>query len=147
MSTALATLQAARSAGIEIEADGSRLRLRSAIPPSRILLGALRQNEPEIIEMLTPGEDGRSPEDWACRFDEIAGQREYEDHMPRPEAEACARQCCITEWLACHPGRSTTEAEDVFARIGMTTRNLLRPALATPDDQPNRPGQPIRRAS
>lgn len=38
------------------------------------------------------------PADWRVRFDECAGRAEYQDGLPRAEAEARAFECCVAEW-------------------------------------------------
>jgi hypothetical protein len=42
---------------------------------------------------------GWSAEGWQVFFDERAGIAEFDSGLPRPQAEAQALACCVTEWL------------------------------------------------
>ena len=94
--------------------DGVRLSLspsggvsaKGAQPVIDRWLPMLRQNKSAIVSLLRPGRDGWSAEDWQVFFDERAGILEFDGGLPRAEAEARARECCVVEWLNRNPERS-----------------------------------------
>ncbi len=59
-----------------------------------------------VVALLRPGRDGWSVEDWRVFFDERAAIAEFDGELPRPEAEARAFDCCLTEWMNRNPVRS-----------------------------------------
>ena len=101
--SAIEALKAARAAGVELALDGDDLALSAASAPPAAVLGALSRHKAEIVVLLRPGGDGWSSEDWQVYFDERAGVAEFDDGLPRAEAEARAFQCCAIEWLNRHP--------------------------------------------
>ena len=60
---------------------------------------ALRQSKAEIILLLRAGGDGRSAEDWRIFFDERIAIAEFNGGLRGVEAEMCAFECCLAEWL------------------------------------------------
>ncbi|MGC2075970.1 MAG: hypothetical protein WA728_08065 [Xanthobacteraceae bacterium] len=104
--SAVATLKAARAAGIELALDGEDLVLQAASTPPATVLDTLSRDKAEIVALLRPSEDGWSAEDWQVFFDERAGIVEFDGGLPRAEAEAQALACCVVEWLNRNPVRS-----------------------------------------
>lgn len=98
--TASAVLDRVRALGIEVAADGEKLRY--AAPVGR-LTPELRQelvaHKPAIIALLRTGGGGRDAGDWQAFFNERAGIMEYDGGVPRETAEARAFEACIVEWL------------------------------------------------
>jgi hypothetical protein len=103
---AVEALKAARAAGVEVAIDGDDLALKAASAPPAAVLNALSHHKVEIIALLRPAEDGWSAEDWQVFFDERAGIVEFDDGLPRAQAEARAFACSVVEWLNRNPGRS-----------------------------------------
>jgi hypothetical protein len=104
--SAAAILREARAAGIDLGLDGDGLILQAQAPPAPELLDRLARHKQEIIDLLRPGRDGWSAEDWQAYFDERAGIVEFDGGLPRREAEANAFACCVAEWLNRNPVRS-----------------------------------------
>ena len=94
-----AILRAARAAGLDLRIDGDGLVLQAHAPPPPEILDALARHKQEIIDLLRPGRDGWSAEDWQAHFDERAGIAEFDGGLPRPDAEARAFECCVVEWM------------------------------------------------
>jgi len=97
--SAVGALQAARAAGIELALDGEDLALSAAWAPPAAVLDAVSRHKAGIVALIRPGRDGWSGADWQVYFDERAGIAEFDGRLPRTEAEACAFECCIAEWL------------------------------------------------
>ncbi|MBM3567327.1 MAG: hypothetical protein FJX46_01075 [Alphaproteobacteria bacterium] len=97
--SATAILRTARAAGLDLRVDGDGLVLQAHAPPPPEILDALASNKQEIIDLLRPGRDGWSAEDWQAHFDERAGVAEFDGGLPRPDAEARAFECCVVEWM------------------------------------------------
>jgi len=106
MTAALDILDRARQHGIAIEACGDRLKLKAPAKPPDDLLEQIRAHKPDIVSLLQPASDEWTSEDWQAYFNERAAHIEYEGGESRPQAEARAYECCITEWLNRHPVRS-----------------------------------------
>ena len=100
------TLNAVRTAGIQVEIDGDDLSLAASAPPPRAVIDLLSRHKAEVMALLRPAEDGWSSENWQVFFDERAGIFEFDGGLPRPYAEARAFDCCVTKWLNHNPGRS-----------------------------------------
>ncbi len=127
MTGAVAALEAAHKAGIEVLANGDRLKLRGAAAPPPDVLLAIRQHKPQILALLAgrpvpvPMSDTAwDTEDWAAFYDERAAITEYDGELPRHEAETMALNECVTEWLARHPaandrGDQTKKLPERFA--------------------------------
>jgi hypothetical protein len=97
--SAVAALNAARAAGVELALDGDSLVLNAASAPPASVLDALSRHKTEIVARLRPGSDGWSAEDWQTFFDERAGIAEFDGGLPQKEAQARAFDCCVVEWL------------------------------------------------
>jgi hypothetical protein len=97
--SAVGALQAARAAGIELALDGEDLALSAAWAPPAAVLDAVSRHKAGIVALIRPDRDGWSGADWQVYFDERAGIAEFDGRLPRTEAEACAFECCIAEWL------------------------------------------------
>ncbi len=108
MSAAEAVMEA-RAAGIQLGLDGDDLVLEAAAPPSPAVLELLSRHKPAILVWLRPGADGWSAEDWQGHFDERAGIIEFDGGLPRPEAEAQAFACCVSEWMNRNPAASSPD--------------------------------------
>src|SRR5262249_36245881 len=104
--SAVAALKAARAAGVELALDGDNLALKACSAPPATVIDLLSRHKAEIVALLRPGRDGWSAEDWQAFFEERAGIAEFDDNLPRDEAEACALACCVAEWLNRNPVRS-----------------------------------------
>ena len=104
--TAAKALNAARASGIDVDLDGDDLVLEASAPPPTAVLDALSRHKADIVAMLRPASDGWSVDDWLAFYDERAGIAEFEGELPRPEAEARAFDCCLTEWMNRNPVRS-----------------------------------------
>ncbi len=96
-------LRAARAAGMELGIEGDNLLLEAASEPPAATLEALSRHKAEIIELLRPGRDGWSAEDWRLYFEERAAVAEFDGGLPRDKAEVQALECCIVEWLNRNP--------------------------------------------
>jgi hypothetical protein len=83
-------LKAARAVGIELVLDGDSLVLVAASEPSAVILGALSRHKAEIMAMLRPGCDGWSADGWQAYFEDRAGIAEFNEGLPRADAEAQA---------------------------------------------------------
>ena len=105
MSAAEALTQA-RAAGIQVRIDGEALVLDASAPPPAEVLNLLARHKVDIVNLLRPGSDGWSGEDWREFFEERAGIAEFDGGMPREQAEARAFSCCVGEWLHRNPARS-----------------------------------------
>jgi hypothetical protein len=107
--SAAAVLKTALDAGVLINVDGEDLVLEAAIPPPAALVNLLTANKRGIMAMLLKRSQGWSGEDWGLFFEERAGVAEFDGHLPRPQAEERAFDCCVVEWLnqnpaSCLPG-------------------------------------------
>lgn len=102
MSARLA-LRAARAAGIEVVAEGDRLRVKAPAPPPPDVVEDLKRQKAEILRLLRREVGTWSAEDWQAYFDERAGIAEHDGGHPREAAEALALEGCIAEWLDQHP--------------------------------------------
>ena len=101
--SAAAVLKAALDAGVLINVDGEDLVLEAAIPPPAALVNLLTANKRGIMAMLLNRSEVWSAEDWRLFFEERAGVAEFDGHLPRPQAEARAFDCCVVEWLDRNP--------------------------------------------
>ena len=101
--SAAAVLKAALDAGVLINVDGEDLVLEAAIPPPAALVNLLTANKRGIMAMLLNRSEIWSAEDWRLFFEERAGVAEFDGHLPRPQAEARAFDCCVVEWMNQNP--------------------------------------------
>jgi hypothetical protein len=93
--------------GAKVVVDGDRIKLvkpvGKALPAD--LVDAARAHRDELRTLAGKPEPMPQPasawgrEDWQAFFDEAAGVAEADHGRSRPEAEAYAFGCCVTEWL------------------------------------------------
>jgi hypothetical protein len=100
------------NAGVQIRIGGGDLLLEAATPPSSTVIDLLSRYKAEVMELLRPGADGRSTEDWQVFVDERAGGAEFDGGLralepPREmrevivladgddSGEAAARDCAL----------------------------------------------------
>lgn len=122
-----AILRAARAAGIDLRVDGDGLVLQAHAPPPPEILDALARNKQEIIDLMRPGVDGWSGEDWHAFFDERAGIAEFDGGLPRDQAEARAFECCVVEWVNRSLERSPPGCVQAAADGGDHSQDVLLP--------------------
>jgi hypothetical protein len=96
-------LKTARATGIRVRVDGDDLELEAPAPPPPAVLDLLAVHKADILRLLRAGNGGWSAEDWQVFFDERAAIAEFDGGLSRPEAEARAFACCVTEWLNRNP--------------------------------------------
>jgi hypothetical protein len=101
--SAAEALQAAHVAGIRVEIDGDDLVLEAMAPPPSALLDLLSRHKAGIVELLRPTDGSWSAEDWRVFFEERAGIAEFDGGLARGQAEVCAFECCVAEWLRRNP--------------------------------------------
>jgi hypothetical protein len=89
--SALATLKAARAAGIELTLDGEDLVLEAPSPPPRAVLDLLARHKVRIVQLLRPAKVDGSIGHSERLFEQRAGIIEYDRLAPRIWAEALAR--------------------------------------------------------
>jgi len=104
--SAVQALKAARNAGVRIGIDGDALTLEADTAPHPAVLELLARHKADVLALLRRDDDGWSGEDWRAFFDERAGIAEFDDGLPRDEAEGRAFVCCVAEWLNRNPVRS-----------------------------------------
>jgi len=107
--SAAEALQAAWVAGVEVTVNGKDLSLEATSRPPESVLTELSRNKTGIVALLRAGGDGWSVKDWQVYFDERAGIAEFDGGLSRPDAEAQAFACCVSEWMNCHPATSSPE--------------------------------------
>ena len=90
--SAPAALMAARHAGISLAVDGDDLLLQADGPPSAALLDLIRLHKEAIKALLARDDVGWSGEEWLAQFDERAGILEFDEGLPRAEAERLAAE-------------------------------------------------------
>jgi hypothetical protein len=59
-----------------------------------------------LFELLQPGKDGWTAEDWQARFDERAAAAEFHRGLSHAEAELWAFESVVIEWLNANPSPS-----------------------------------------
>ena len=99
-------LKAARDAGIELSVDGEALVLEAPASPPSSVIDLLTRQKAGVIALLRDEQEGWSADDWLAFFDERAGIAEFDGGLLRPEAEALAFACCLSEWLNRNPVHS-----------------------------------------
>lgn len=104
--SAVHALNRARAAGVRIGIDGDALTLEADALPPPAVLELLARHKAQVIALLRSGGDGWSGEDWRAFFDERAGLAEFDDGLPRDQAETRSFACCVAEWLNRNPVRS-----------------------------------------
>lgn len=91
--TPLEALRTARKWGIQVVLrDGYYDTYHRWEEPPQWVWRGLSRNSDAIVALLTPDASGRTPEEWELYFEERAAILEYDQHMPRPEAEKRARE-------------------------------------------------------
>lgn len=101
---AAAAIRAARRAGVRIKVKGDRLVLTAPAPPPPEVIEALAKLKSEVVHILHKAAgDGWTADDWRVRYEERAAVAEYDNGLPRPQAEAVAYKACISEWLDRNP--------------------------------------------
>jgi len=100
---AVAALSSARTADIDLEVVGEELAIHAPFGAPLAVIDALRAHRAEIIQMLTPGAGGRTPEDWFTDWEERAAILEHDQSLPRPEAEALAFDIVLVKHLDATP--------------------------------------------
>ena len=119
-------LKAARAAGVAVAVDGEDLLLAASARPPAAVLDLLSRHKAGIVLLLRPANDGWVAEDWRVLFDERAGIAEFDGGLPRLEAEACAFDCCVAEWMRRH----SVGASDAVAALAVME-------IARPPDLPD----------
>jgi hypothetical protein len=104
--SAAKALKAAQAAGVCVDVAGGKLKLRADRKPPSDVLDLLARHKAEIVALLCPPKDDWESADWHDFFNEHAAIIEYDGRLPRPQAEACAFNCCVVEWLNRNPVRS-----------------------------------------
>ena len=107
--TAAEAIRAARTAGVQLAADGGDLVLEAASPPPSAVIDALSRHKAEVLKVLRPAGNGWSAADWHAFFDERSGIAEFDVGLSRSEAEDQTFACCVVEWLNRNPARSAPE--------------------------------------
>jgi hypothetical protein len=107
--TAAEAIRAARTAGVQLAADGGDLVLEAASPPPSAVIDALSRHKAEVLKLLRPAGNGWSAADWHAFFDERSGIAEFDVGLSRSEAEDQTFACCVVEWLNRNPARSAPE--------------------------------------
>ena len=91
--------EAARAAGVRLEAHGEDLILEADVAPTTDVADAQTRKKSCVPYLLRAGRDSWSGDDWRAFFDERATLAEFDGGLPREQAEASAFACCVTEWL------------------------------------------------
>jgi hypothetical protein len=99
-------LEKARAARVEVSLDRGDLLLAAPSAPPPDLLRLLSRHKAEIVALLRRGGDSWSAGDWRAFFDDRLRAAERAGGLPRPEAEHCAFECCVAEWLNRNPAPS-----------------------------------------
>jgi len=129
--SAVEALQMAWVAGVEVTVNGEDLALEATSRPPESVLIDLFRNKTGIVALLRAGGDGWSVKDWQVYFDERAGIAEFDGGLSRPEAEAQAFACCVSEWMNCHPSISSPERCLACGGVGRPGDPLLPHGTAT----------------
>ena len=107
--TVVSVIERARAAGVSLRVEDRTLRLAAAAAPEPGLLALLEAHAPEIVAWLRPAADGWAAADWRRFFEERVAVGEYAG-LARPEAEACAYQACVYDWLHANPVTTSPDA-------------------------------------
>ena len=95
----LIALKSARAVGIRVRIDGDDLELEAAAPPPSDVLDLILRHKADILRLLRPSLEGWSPRTGGPSSTSALQSHEFDGGLPRPEAEARAFACCVTEWL------------------------------------------------
>ncbi len=134
--TQAAMLMELAKIGVVLSRDGDKLVLDG--PEARLtdaLVEKLRAVKLDILRALGNWDSA----DWQTFFEERAGIAEFDNGLPRGEAEDCAFACCIVEWVkrngisptdasSAHFSDRKTEAAAALAAMG------IAPPAEFPDD-------------
>jgi hypothetical protein len=107
--SAVQALKAARAAGVKLGVDGNALTLEAATAPPPTVLDLLVRHKVGILTLLRPANDGWSGEDWLVFFDERIDIAASDGGLPRDQAEACAFEACVVEWLNRNPAHAMSD--------------------------------------
>ena len=107
--TVAGCVEAGRAAGVEIRIEGDDLVLEAATAPPPDVLARIASHKAEIVAWLRPAADGWAAADWRRFFEERVAVGEYAG-LAGPEAEACAYQACVTDWLHANPVTTSPDA-------------------------------------
>jgi hypothetical protein len=92
-------LEVARAVGIKVEVDGDDLVLEASMAPPKGVIDLLSRHKADIVALLNAADHSWSAEDWRVFFEERAGIAEFDGGLPRCQAEVCAFECCVAEWV------------------------------------------------
>ena len=98
MSVAVDLLRQVEAAGGSVEARGEKLTLRAPQPLPDLLMDSLRQHKSEVLSFVRTKEA-----DWLTEFEERAAILEYEQGLPRSDAEERAYETLLVRWLNSNP--------------------------------------------
>ena len=99
-------LRAARAAGVKLGVEGNDLLLEASTPPPPAVFNLLTLHKAAVVELLRPKTRELSTEDWLALFDERAGRFEFDNGLSRTDADHCAFEACVVEWLNRNPAPS-----------------------------------------
>lgn len=99
----LDTLRALRQLGVAVELDGDRLSLRASVAAPDHLLSEARRQRDAIAALLRPDHHGWTEEDRLTAIEERAAILEYDQGLPRAEADVLARAEAGREHTAVTP--------------------------------------------
>ncbi|MEQ9335160.1 hypothetical protein [Thalassobaculum sp.] len=94
-----------QATGIRVEAEGDDLILAADREPPAAVLEAIRRHKSEILALLAANA-GWTAKNWQAFFDERIRVAQTRGRQSAEEAEACAYECCVVEWLNRHPASS-----------------------------------------
>jgi hypothetical protein len=106
--SAVQALKAARDAGVRIGIDVDTLTLEADAAPPAAVLDLLSRYKAGVVALLRTGRDNQSVEEWRAYFEERAAIAEFNHGVPRRDAEACAFECCVIDWLNRSSERTST---------------------------------------
>ena len=108
--SAAEALRAAHAAGVAVMLDGASLVLEANAEPPQAVLDMLSCHKLAILDLLRPGRDGWTAEQWRAYFDKRTGIAASNSGLPRAEADALALACCVIEWMNRNPAPSRRDA-------------------------------------
>jgi hypothetical protein len=103
--SAAEALRIAHAAGVTVMLDGERLVLEANAEPPQGVLDVLSRNKLAILNLLRPGRDGWTVENWRTYFDERC-RAASNNGLPSEKAADLALACCAIKWLDQHPALS-----------------------------------------
>src|SRR5688572_6905341 len=99
-------LRAAHAVGIAVTLDRDSLLLEAEAEPPRDLLQSIALYKPAILDLLRPGECGRTAEQWRTYFQERCRTEASANGLARKQAAQNALAAAVTEWLNERPAPS-----------------------------------------